>query len=194
MTKIIGLTGGIGSGKTMIANYIASLGIPVYIADDEARQLMETKQVLKKIITAFGNEILDGNKLNRKKLSKIVFDNFTKLQKLNSIVHPVVKKHFREWVLKHNNVPIVVKEAAILFESGSNKYCDAVIAVVAPIEIRLQRIINRDKTDREFVLKKMQNQWNDEQRIAKSDYVVHNVTIEDTKRQIDELIMMLKNQ
>jgi dephospho-CoA kinase len=194
MTKIIGLTGGIGSGKTMVAEYIKSLGIPVYIADDEAKKLMTSNKVIQAISTTFGNEVLANGSLNRDKLAEIVFNNPEKLQKLNSIVHPEVKKHFDAWVEKHKKSPFVFKEAAILFESGSYKYCDAVITITAPLETRLDRVINRDKTNRESVLKRMQNQWTDEQRIAKSDYVIHNLSIETTKQQVNEILYLLKNQ
>ncbi len=194
MTKIIGLTGGIGSGKTMVAEYIKSLGIPVYIADDEARELMSANNVIDAITTAFGSEVVDNGTLNRDKLAQIVFNNPEKLQKLNSIVHPEVKKHFDTWVEKHKNSPFVFKEAAILFESGSYKYCDVVITVTAPLETRLQRVIDRDKTDRESVLKRMQNQWTDEQRIAKSNYVIHNLSVDATKKQVNEILKLLKNQ
>ncbi len=194
MTKIIGLTGGIGSGKTMVAEYIKSLGIPVYIADDEARELMTTDKIIEAITTAFGKEIVDKGVLNREKLAQLVFNNNEKLQKLNSIVHPEVKKHFDTWVEKHKNFPFVVKEVAILFESGSNKYCDAIITITAPIETRLQRVMKRDKTNRESVLKRMQNQWTDEQIIAKSDYVIHNLSVDETKKQVDEILKLLKNQ
>ena len=194
MAKIIGLTGGIGSGKTMVAEYIKSLGIPVYIADDEARELMVDDKVIMAISTEFGQEILDNGTLNRDKLAQIVFNNPEKLQKLNSIVHPEVKKHFDDWVENHKNYPFVVKEAAILFESGGNNYCDAVITITSPLKTRLQRVMKRDKTDRESVLKRMQNQWTDQQRIAKSDYVIHNVSIEATKKQVDEILKLLKNR
>ena len=194
MTKIIGLTGGIGSGKTMVSKYIESLGIPVYIADDQAKELMTTNKVIEAISSVFGNEVLDNGILNREKLAQIVFNNSKKLQKLNSIVHPEVKKHFDNWVEKHKAYPFVVKEAAILFESGSNKYCDTVITITSPLETRLQRVIERDKTDRESVLKRMQNQWTDEQRTAKSDYVIHNLSVDATKKQVDQIFKLLKNQ
>ena len=194
MTKIIGLTGGIGSGKTMVANYIKSLGVPVYIADDEAGELMTTNKVIEAISSAFGNEVLDNGTLNRDKLAQIVFNNPEKLEKLNSIVHPEVKKHFDTWVEKHKAYPFVVKEAAVLFETGSNIYCDFVITITAPLETRLQRVVERDKTDRESVLKRMQNQWTDEQKMTKSDYIIHNLSVEDTKKQIDNILKILKNQ
>ncbi|MEO5777973.1 MAG: dephospho-CoA kinase [Flavobacterium sp.] len=194
MTKIIGLTGGIGSGKTMVAEYIKSLGIPVYIADDEARELMNTDKVIQAISAAFGKEILNDGILNRDKLAQIVFNNPEKLTILNNIVHPEVKKHFDIWVEKHKAYPLLFKEAAILFESGSNKDCDAVITVTAPLETRLQRVMQRDKKDRESILKRMQNQWTDEQRIAKSDYVIENLSIEATKEHVKEILKLLKNR
>jgi dephospho-CoA kinase len=194
MTKIIGLTGGIGSGKTMVAEYIKSLGIPVYIADDEARELMANNKIIEAVSAVFGREIIDNGALNRDKLAQIVFNNPEKLQKLNNIIHPEVKKHFDTWVEKHKNYPFILKEAAILFESGGNKDCDAVITIIAPLEIRLQRVMERDKTDRESVLNRIQNQWTDEQRIAQSDYVVHNLSVKTTKKQIDEILKLLKNQ
>ena len=194
MTKIIGLTGGIGTGKTMVAEYFKSLGIPVYIADKEARQLMTSDNIINALSNEFGKEILENGILNREKLAKLVFNDSKKLQKLNSIVHPEVKKHFDNWVDKHKNYPFVVKEAAILFESGSYKYCDTIITVTAPLETRLQRVMKRDKTDRESVLKRIENQWTDEQRIAKSNYVIHNLSVESTKKQVDEILKKLKNQ
>ena len=194
MTKIIGLTGGIGTGKTMVAEYFKSLGIPVYIADKEARQLMTSVNIINALSNEFGKEILENGILNREKLAQLVFNNPKKLQKLNSIVHPEVKKHFDNWVEKHKNYPFVVKEAAILFESGSYKYCDTIITVTAPLETRLQRVMKRDKTDRESVLKRIENQWTDEQRIAKSNYVIHNLSVESTNKQVDEILKKLKNQ
>lgn len=194
MTKIIGLTGGIGTGKTMVAKYFKSLGIPVYIADDEARKLMTSDNIINTLSNEFGKEILENGILNREKLAQLVFNNPKKLQKLNSIVHPEVKKHYDNWIEKHKNYPFVVKEAAILFESGSYKYCDTIITVTAPLETRLQRVMKRDKTDRESILKRIENQWTDEQRIAKSNYVIHNLSVESTKKQVNEILKKLKNQ
>ena len=194
MTKIIGLTGGIGSGKTMVANYIKSLGIPVYIVDNEAKKIMKTEEVIDKIRFAFGKDIIENDTVNKEKLSKIVFDNPENLQRLNTIIHPLVKKHFEYWLKNYNNFPFVVKEAAILFESGSYKYCNSIITITSPLETRIQRVIVRDKTSRESILKRIQNQWSDEEKVAKSDYIIHNLSVEDTKKQIDEILKILKNQ
>ena len=194
MTKVIGLTGGIGSGKTMVANYIQSLGFPVYIADDEAKKIMDSEKVIEDITDTFGSDILDDNTINREKLSKIVFDNPNKLQKLNAIIHPLVKKHFDSWLKNHSDSLLVFKEAAILFESGSDKYCDKIITVTAPIETRIHRVLERDNTSRDSLLKRIQNQWTDEQRIAKSDFVIHNISVKETYKQTNQILKLLKNQ
>jgi dephospho-CoA kinase len=192
MTKIIGLTGGIGSGKTTIANEFLSLGVPVYIADDEARKLMQSTEVVNAIRAVFGNEVFEKDILNREKLAEIVFSNPEKLEQLNAIVHPAVKKHFDEWLLNHKDAPFVIYEAAILFESGGYKNCDLIISVTAPLETRIQRVIDRDNTTREQVLKRINMQWNDEKRISKSDFIIKNTNIEETKSEIVKILKILK--
>lgn len=193
MTKIIGLTGGIGSGKSTIANLFSAAGIPVYIADDEARKIMQLEEITDSIKKTFGDSIFDDAILNREKLSQIVFDDPEKLKLLNAIVHPVVKKNFQDWVWSHKNFPFVIYEAAILFESGSYKNCDLIITVTAPIGSRIQRVIQRDNTTKEQVLKRIHSQWNDEQRIAKSDFVIENVHFKTTENGIDNILKILKN-
>ncbi len=192
-TKIIGLTGGIGSGKTTVAKYLQSLGIPVYISDIEAKKVMDLPQVLLKIKDVFSNEIITDNKLDREKLASIVFNQPDKLKELNMIVHPAVKKHFENWLEIHKKEPIIVKEAAILFESGSYKDCDAIISVVAPLETRIERVIKRDNTSREKILQRINNQISDDDRIARSQYVITNITLEETKKQVDKILKLLKN-
>ena len=158
MTKIIGLTGGIGSGKTTIAQYFKSLGVPVYIADDEAKKLLDNSVVKKKVKEIFGEFVFKNNTISKEKLASIVFQNPQKLSELNAIIHPVVKEHFQLWVAKHQNEPILIKEAAILFESGSNQDCDKIITVIAPLETRIQRVISRDQTSKEAILNRIKNQ------------------------------------
>lgn len=193
-TRIIGLTGGIGSGKTTVANYMQSLGIPVYISDVEAKKVMELPQIISKIKLAFNEDIIIDSKLDRNKLAEIVFNHPEKLKELNAIVHPAVKIHFENWVKEHQNYPIIVKEAAILFESGSYKDCDAIISVVAPLEIRIDRIIKRDATTKEKIIQRVKNQLSDEDRMARSQYVITNLSIDDTKKQVDEILNLLKNK
>jgi dephospho-CoA kinase len=194
MTKIIGLTGGIGSGKSTIARHFASLGVPVYIADDEAKKLMNTPEIISKITTTFGNGIIKNGIIDKKSLANIVFQNPEKLKKLNSIIHPAVKKHFNKWLHFHKEQPIVIKEAAILFESGSYKDCDAIITVSAPLEERIHRVINRDNTTKEAILDRINNQWTDEQRISKSDYVIINITLNEALKQVEEILKLLNNR
>ena len=193
MTKIIGLTGGIGSGKTTIANYIKSLGIPVYIADDEAKKLLTDDAIQKKIKDAFGETIFVNNILSKEKLSNIVFNDPDKLKKLNSIIHPAVKAHFKEWLEDYKKVPMIVKEAAILFETGSDQDCDAVITVVAPIKTRIERVENRDNISKQDVLNRIKNQWTDEMRLEKSDYSIENNDLTKAFQQVDEILKKIVN-
>jgi dephospho-CoA kinase len=192
MTKIIGLTGGIGSGKTTIANHFRSLGISVYIADDEARKIMQTPEVIDAIKETFGETLFEGAVLKRDKLAEIVFNDSEKLQQLNAIVHPAVKRHFKKWLLEHKEFPIIIYEAAILFESGNYKDFDSIISVTAPLESRIQRVIERDKTTRDQVLGRINSQWTDEQRISKSDYVIENIDCEIAKKKTEEILKILR--
>lgn len=192
MTKIIGLTGGIGSGKTTVAKEFEAFGVPIYIADLEARKIMELPETIEAVGNEFGSMVLDEGKLNREQLAHIVFNDAEKLKRLNAIVHPLVGNHFKEWVAEHKDAVFVIKEAAILFESGSDKDCDKVIAVVAPLETRIQRVLERDGTGRDAVLKRIENQWTDEMRIAKSDYVIENISLENTKNQVAKLYQVMK--
>ena len=194
MTKIIGLTGGIGSGKTTVANHFIAVGIPVYIADDEARKIMQSPEILKKIEKIFGSVIFKNEVLNRQKLAEIVFSNSDKLKQLNAIIHPAVKKHFGNWILNYKNSPFVIYETAILFEGGSYKDCDKIITVTAPLETRIERVIQRDKTSRENVLKRIKMQWTDDQRLGKSDFVIENINPEITKSEVGKILKILKIQ
>ena len=192
MTRIIGLTGGIGSGKSTVAKYLASKGISVYIADVEARKLMESKEVIDEIKSYFGEKVISKKgTIKRKTLANLVFSDKEKLNKLNSIVHPKVKKHFMEWVLLHKNEPFIVKEVAILFETNGHLDCDKVILVTAPEDVRLMRVMQRDNVSKEDVLARMNNQMSEEEKIAKSDYVIHNIALNDTYNQIDKLLKII---
>ncbi|MES2811000.1 MAG: dephospho-CoA kinase [Bacteroidota bacterium] len=193
MTKIIGLTGGIGSGKTTIARLFQAEGIPVYIADEEAKKILDLPETIEKVSKEFGNTIIQANKIDRKRLAEMVFNEPEKLKKLNAIIHPLVKKHFDQWVRKQSKFPFVIKEAAILFESGSYKYCDKIITVVASEEIRINRVMNRDKATKEAVQDRIKNQWTDAQRIEKSDFLIENENLEEAKKQFQIILKKLKN-
>ena len=192
MTKIIGLTGGIGSGKTTIAKYIHTFGIPLYIADDQAKKLMQSQEIIDSIKNIFGKAIFENEILDRAKLAKIVFNEPVKLEQLNAIIHPAVKRDFQDWLLQNKSAPFIIYEAAILFESGNYKNCDYIITVVAPVDIRIERVMKRDTTSRELILKRIQAQWTDEQRISKSDFIIENENLETAKRKVDEILKILK--
>lgn len=195
MTKIVGLTGGIGSGKTWVANYFKFLGIPVFFSDDEAKKIMLSADVVDLIRSAFGEDvIIKKNIVNRQKLSQIVFNDSLKLEALNAIIHPRVKKQFDIWIDKHKEFEFVVKETAILFETGGQSLCDYNILVTAPTETRITRVMERDKTDRLSVINIMKNQWSDEDKIKKSDFIIENTDFENTKLQILEIVKKLNNQ
>ena len=194
MTKIIGLTGGIGSGKTTIATYLKSLGIPVFIADDEAKKLMQSVAVLAEIKAVFGEVIFEKGILNRQKLAAIVFSNSDKLTQLNRIIHPAVKQQFKIWLDQYQSAPFVVYEAAILFESGSYQNCDYIITITAPLEERIARVMQRDNSSKEQVLNRINAQWTDEQRVAKSDFVIENSDLQNAKSAIDKILKILKIQ
>ena len=192
MTKIIGLTGGIGSGKSTIANYIASKGIPVYIADEEAKKLMQLPEVITSVQGIFSQNVLDEfGKLDRKKIADLVFNSPTQLAQLNNIVHPLVKNHFIEWLKTHSNAPFVIKEVAILFETGGDKACDKVILVTAPEEIRIERAMKRDNVSKETIVSRMNNQLPESEKITKSDFIIHNTDLNKTFIQVDEILKIL---
>ena len=172
----VGITGGMGSGKTTVCKIFQVLGIPVYFADDRAKQLMTTDNTVKqKIISIFGTDayLADGA-LNRKLISDLAFQDPHKLTQLNEAVHPAVLKDSESWHNAQENVPYTLKEAALLFESGSYKFLDKVITVVAPLEVRIKRITKRDNTTREAVLDRIRQQMPDDEKIPLSDYVVQN--------------------
>lgn len=193
MTKIIGLTGGIGSGKTTIANHLQSLEIPVYNSDERAKKILYLPETIKSLNLVFGNGIFTNDSLDKEKLSKLVFNNPNQLKLLNQIIHPAVKLDFDKWLFTNKNSPLVIKEAAILFESGSYKDCDAIISIFAPQEVRIQRVIDRDHLTYEEVISRINNQWTDEMRKNKSDYVVENQDIEKACVQIEKIIKILLN-
>jgi dephospho-CoA kinase len=193
MTKIIGLTGGIGSGKTTIANHLKSLGIPVYNSDEQAKKILYLPETIKSLKSVFGNGIFSNNLLDKEKLSKLVFNYPIQLKLLNQIIHPAVKVDFDKWLFANKNAKLVIKEAAILFESGSYKDCDAIISISAPQELRIQRVINRDHATLEEVMAKINNQWTDDMRNKKSDYVIDNQDIEIACAQTEKIITILLN-
>jgi len=191
MTKIVGLTGGIGSGKSTIAEYIHSKGVPVYIADDQARKIMDNPEIVNKVRSIFDENVVENEKLNRKKIAELVFSSPNLLKKLNEIIHPAVKENFDKWLKDNEKSSFVVKEAAILFESGSYKDCDKIILVTAPQDIRIERVMQRDNVSREQVVDRMKNQWSDEKKAEFSDYIIDNTDLAVSLKEVDFILKEL---
>ena len=185
--KIIGLTGGIGSGKSLISSVFSSYGIPCYESDHSAKKLMQEDAELKSQIKAlFGDDIYEGDQLNRRKLADLVFADKSKLESLNAIVHPRVKKDFQSFVNQYDT-SYVIKEAAILFETDGAKDCDAIILVTAPEKLRVERLMKREKTNVEDIKSRINHQWSDEKKIPLADYVINNIDWDKTLKNIDEI-------
>ena len=170
----LGVTGGIGAGKTSVCRVFSVLGIPVFSADTEAREVMDIDTgIILRINTIVGKDLYISGSLDRAELAKLIFNNNRLLEKINLLVHPVVFSRFREWE-KKQSAPYVIMEAAILFESGASKVVDRIVTVVAPIEERVGRVIHRSNFTREQVMERMRNQMSDNERISQSDYTIHN--------------------
>lgn len=170
----LGVTGGIGSGKTSVCKVFNILGIPVFSADPAASAVMENNDELKcKINELAGRDLYSGGKLDRKELARIIFNSQEVLNGINALVHPLVFRQFDDWVTQQDT-PYVIMEAAILFESGASKRVDRIVTVVAPEEERIQRVIQRNNLTREMVLERIRNQMSDEEKIRNSDYVIRN--------------------
>jgi len=174
MSIIIGLTGGIGSGKSTVAKIFAQLGIPVLDADATAKHLMNNDESIKSaLIKTFGEDVYMDHQLNRQFLAKLVFEDAFKLNQLNAIVHPVAIQYAKEWALKQS-APYVIKEAALFFESGSSEGVDKMIGVTAPKHIRIQRVMQRDAISIDEVIKRMDHQLDDSLKMKLCDWVIQN--------------------
>jgi len=183
----VGLTGNIGSGKSLVAQIFKTFGVPVFDADKEAKEILFSPGVSIKVIQLFGNKIFSQGEIDKKKLAQLVFNSELALQKLNSIIHPAVREKFENWSKSITGKPYLIYEAAILFESGHYKHLDAVITVDADPEIRIQRVMDRDAVSREQVLDRMRNQWPDKRKNELADFVVNNNGDELLIRQLEKV-------
>ena len=172
--KVIGITGGIGSGKTTTCQIFEQLGTPVYYADVRAKQLMAQDPLKSKIIQAFGERAYVNGQLDRSYLAKEVFHSKERLSVLNGLVHPAVADDFDEWLEEHEKAPYVLKEAAILFESGAYHAVDYTVLVIAPEEVRINRVMERDGTTHDEVMQRMNNQWTQERKAKLADHIINN--------------------
>ena len=186
----IGITGGIGSGKTFIADIVkANFDIKIFDSDNSAKEIIQNNKLVKKsIILNFGKKSYIDDEINNKFISKIIFNNNDKLVKLNSIVHPLVFKDFEDFKLKYSD-KIIIVESALLFESGMYLSNDINILVTSPLEIKLQRLILRDKRNKEDVLKIIKSQWDDSKKTELADFVIENINKLETEKKIKKLMI-----
>jgi dephospho-CoA kinase len=171
----VGLTGNIGSGKSTVAKLFAEIGIPVYEADKTAKELLFDSNVKDLIVSNFGKDILDNtDEISRKSLASIVFNDNAKLNLLNSIIHPFVINDFEKWANQYESVSYLIHEAAILFETGYDKIVDKIITVTCPEALRIKRIMIRDGLKEEDIRQRIKNQWQEEEKIILSDFIIKN--------------------
>ena len=180
----VGLTGGIGTGKTTVAGFFQDLNIPVFFADQLSKQLVNTSpRIRQKIIQLLGKDAYQGTMLNSSFVADLVFTDATLLNQLNTIIHPAVLKNFENWLAKQSS-HYVIKEAALIFEIGSQKLYDVIITVTSPIELRIERLMTQRHLSREDILRRIQNQLSDKDKISRSDFVIPNTDITKTKQQV----------
>lgn len=185
--KIVGLTGGIGSGKSAVLSVFSSLGVPCYQSDSSAKKLMQQDpELINQIKALFRDDLYEGEKLNRGKLAEVVFADKSKLESLNAIVHPRVKEDFQLF-LSQQNADYVIKEAAILFETEGAEDCDVTILVTAPEDLRIERVMKREKSKVEHIKSRMRHQWSDEKKIPMADYVINNIDWDKTLKKVEEI-------
>lgn len=185
--KTVGLTGGIGSGKTTVATMFNELGISIYIADIEAKKLTNTSEEIKtELLGILGDKAYNKNGLNRKYVADQIFNDQELLKKVNQIIHPRVAEHFEKWVQQQTGV-YCIKEAAILFENGSYKNCDYTILVTAPKQVRIDRILKRDDTNEKEIKSRMDNQWPDDKKMDLADFVIENNQLSSTRKQVQKI-------
>lgn len=185
--KVLGLTGGMGSGKSTVAGFFKELGVPVYIADEEAKNIMENdSRVKEEIIALLGSKAYQNNRPDRKYIASKVFKDKHKLEQLNAIIHPAVLSDFDLWK-KKQQAAYVVYEAAILFEKGGYQKCDLNLLITAPLEEKLKRLQKRDNSTLEDIQARMDHQWADEKKKELADFVIQNFDLSETRTAVHQL-------
>jgi dephospho-CoA kinase len=188
----IGLTGGIGSGKTTVANMFKSKNIPVFIADVEAKKILDDPSVAQEVANTFSIPLTNDGLIDKSKLASIVFKDKAALEKLNSIIHPKVHQSFQKWV-KNKDASYIIYEAAIIFEKDRASDFDFTILITAPEEVRIQRVVQRDYSSEEEVKSRMKSQWPESKKRKLADFVIKNANIKQTQQQVDKLHVKFLN-
>lgn len=191
---ILGITGGIGSGKSTVCEILRLHHIPVYDADKEAKKLNDTSPVIrKKLINLFGETLYSGHKLNRQQLAAHIFNNKSSLQQVNKIIHTELAAHFKAWTACRHNYPVAAIDAAVLFEAGFQNYVDKTITVAAPREVRIERVIKRDQMSEEQIKARMASQMSEEEKIILSDFIITNDGNHSIIEQIERILKTIEN-
>lgn len=189
----LGVTGGIGSGKSVVCNILRLHGIPVFDADKEAKNLNNSSPVIReKLISHFGKEIYRDGKLDKQKFAKIIFKSEENVKIVNSIIHPELAKHFLQWVQTHAHFPVVAMEAALIFEAGFDSYLDKVITVSSPEDLRISRVMKRDKAGKAEIEARKSKQMPEEEKINMADYVIENNLSRSLIEQVSAILNHLK--
>lgn len=184
----VGLTGSIGSGKSVVADIFQHLGAPVYNADNHAKKFLNNSDIIEKLVAKFGTDILDKEKfIIKSKLAAIVFSDNKALNFLNNIIHPLVIADFDEWCAKHTKYPYIIHEAALIIEAGLQHKFDKIILVTAPETLRIKRVMHRDLTSAQQISQRMQHQLSDDKKIKFADYIIKN---DDTELVIPQVIQL----
>lgn len=192
--NVVGITGGIGSGKTTISKYFEELGVPVYHADTEAKALMNRSKVIRrKLVALFGENAYNNTGLNKDYLRKKIFEDKTLLSKMNAIVHPKVGAHFKRW-LKKQDAPYILKEVAIIFENNLESLYQCIITVIADKAERIKRVMKRDGISEDAIKAIIKNQLTDKEKIEKSDFVIENNNLETAKSEAFRIHKILNNK
>ena len=190
----LGVTGGIGSGKSVVCEVLRLHDIPVYDADLEAKNLNDTSPVIReKLIEAFGAELYKNDKLDRKKLAQLIFNDEKNLHRVNSIIHPELAKHFEKWTDGRMEHSIVAIDAAVLFEAGFQQFVDKTITVFSPVETRIERVVKRDNLTKEQILSRINSQMSDEEKIRLSDFVIINDNKHSILEQVSTILKTISN-
>jgi len=191
--KIVGLTGGIGSGKSTVAKMFKDLGVAIYDSDKSAKELMTHSKILKgDIVKLLGEDAYKNDQLNREYIAKQVFGNSGLLEKLSKIVHPAVREHFLKWAQQQDS-PYVIQESALIFENGNEDVYDAIVLITAPVDIRVRRVIKRDGTQEGEVLKRIEHQMEDTDKKERAHFLIENIDLETTQNKVLEIHNTLVN-
>ena len=188
--NIVCLTGGMGTGKTSILNLFKKKNINCFNSDFIAKNLMDN-DLKEEIKTLFGSDIYEKGKLKRKKISKIVFNDIKKLNKLNSIVHPAVRKNFRDFIKNNEKDKFIVYETALLFETGFNRECDSIILIISPFKKRIERIMKRDGLLKSEIIRIIDHQLPDKKKVVLSDYIIENDNWKNTLIEFENIFKKL---